>query len=706
MQISLRWVNELVDLESVNLDDLITRLTLSGFEVEESLKVKLPNTTTTALEISATANRSDSLSIQGLSIEIAALLNKIPKRLNYSTKICPWSSMLESSQSMFPIHSSCSGFISLTIENINDFTSPKWLQEKLLASGFPITNDLLDFQNYILVETGYPLELYDLNQIFSEQNTSQIQLSLTPAADCVNFLARNGTNYSVNKLILLLQANNTPISIAGIIGSQKSQYSSSTKTLLVEGSIFNAAHIRQESRRLGLRTDRSSRYEKSLKPTLLLEALYRFVSLLRIRNPNLSCKLHTLAKPVKELDKRIELNYTKVKEVLGPIQKISEAEYTYISPDTITNTLKRLQFQFNYNFQDLKWDIHIPALRNDDIIREIDIIEEIGRIYGFNNFLTRLPNIKEIGTEDIDYQTRKKLTSCLVNLGFNELIQYSLVPSETYITNEISLINPLVKDYSNLRSSLLPNLLKTVSENVKKGNLNLEGFEYGHIFFTDPASIIHEREVISGIFGGFQTKSNWSESFHPISWFEAKGKMEQLFQKLNIKTYWKPYKPGQDHTIFHMYCTAKVVLGNSARLGTFGQISPILANKLNISPDIYLFELDFNIIKNQLQENKLSIYHDYSSYPKITKDLSFIVKDTVSFQTIGELLYFNGSQFLKEVNLLDEYRGTSIPKAHTSVCLQLVFQSDFETLQTEQIESIVKNLTDVLIQSCDAVIRT
>lgn len=706
MQISLRWINELVDLNPVNLDDLITRLTLGGFEVEESLEVKLPNRTTTALEISATANRSDSLSIQGLSIEIAALLNKIPKQLKYSTKICPWSSLLESSESISTMHSACSGFISLSIENVNNFNSPKWLQEKLLASGFSITNNLLDFQNYILIETGYPLEFYDLNQILSEQDSSQIQFSLAPATDYVDFLARNGTNYSIDKLTLLLQANNTPISIAGIMGSQMSQFSLNTKSLFVEGSIFNAAHIRQESRRLGLRTDRSSRYEKSLKPTLLLEALYRFVSLLRIHNPSLICKLHTLAKPINEFDKRIELNYTKVKQVLGPIQKTSRLDYIYISPDTISNALKRLQFQFNYSSQDLKWNILIPTLRSDDIVREIDIIEEIGRIYGFNNFLTRLPNIQQIGTEDIDYQTRKKLTSCLVNLGFNELIQYSLVPSKTYMNNEVPLINPLVKDYSNLRSSLLPNLLKTVSENVKKGNPNLEGFEYGHIFFTNLSSLVYEREVLSGVFGGFQTKSNWSESFHSLSWFEAKGKIEQLFQKLNIKIYWKAYKPGRDHTIFHPYCTAEIVLVGSTTLGTFGQISPILANKLNISNYIYLFELDFNMIKNQLQQNKLSICHDYSSYPKITKDLSFIVKDTISFQTIRELLYLNGSQFLKEINLLDEYRGKSIPKDHTSVCVQLVFQSDSETLQTEQIESIIENLTDILTQGCDVIIRT
>lgn len=706
MQISLRWINELINLETVNLEDLINRLTLGGFEVEEVLEVELSTTKTTALEISATANRSDSLSIQGLSLEIAALLNDIPKQLEYSTKVCPWSPLLDTIQSTTTNHPTCSGFISLTIENLKNFNSPKWLQEKLVASGFPITNDLLDFQNYILVETGYPLELYDFDRVFSTQNETQNQLILAPAKNSVTFLAKNGTNYSVDESTLLFQVNNKPISIAGIIASKESQYSSKTTTLFVEASIFSAAHIRRESRRLGLRTDRSSRYEKSLKSTTLFESVYRFVSLLRICNPNLSCRLHTVAKPVKDLEKRIELKYTNVKQVLGPIQKTKEMEYTYISPKNITDALERLQFQVNYDCQKLKWDIQIPVLRNDDVVQEIDVIEEIGRIYGFNNFLTRLPKIKRIGKEDFDYQIRKKLTSCLVNLGFNELIQYSLVPEETYISNEIPLINPLVKDYSNLRSSLLPNLLKTVAENAKKGNSILEGFEYGHVFLTDPLYVIREIEVIAGSFGGVQMKSNWSDSSHSLGWFEAKGKIEQLFQKLNIKAYWNSYKPAQNRAIFHLYRTAELVLFDGTKLGTFGQISPILANKLNISPNIYLFEFYFNVIADQLQQNKLAIYHNYSLYPKITKDLSFIVKDTIPFETIRERLYFNGSQFLKEVNLLDEYRGKSIPQNHISLCLQLVFQSNQETLQTEQIESIIKNLTNVLAQSFDIRIRT
>jgi phenylalanyl-tRNA synthetase beta chain len=394
-----------------------------------------------------------------------------------------------------------------------------------------------------------------------------------------------------------------------------------------------------------------------------------------------------------------------VKQVLGPIQKITTINDNYISPELITEALKRLQFQVTYDSSKRNWEITIPAFRNDDIVRDIDVIEEIGRLYGFNNFLTRLPAIKNLGKEDSDYRTRKKLTSCLINLGLTELIQYSLVNQESYFKNEVELINPLVKDYSNLRSSLLPNLLKAVEENFKKGNSVLEGFEYGHIFSIDSASSIREREVVAGVFGGFPTKSNWSATNSQLSWFEAKGRMEQLFKKLTIATYWESYQPIREKNIFHFYCTAEIFLSDGTKLGIFGQVSPILAKKLNISTNIYLFELEFEPMKAQLQQNKLAVYQDYSSYPKIIKDLSFIVKDTISFSKIKEVLYLNGSQFLKEINLLDEYRGQSIPSQHTSLCLQLIFQSDLETLQTENVETILTNLTSILTNEFHATIR-
>ena len=705
MEISLNWVNELVNIEAVNLEDLIEKLTLGGFEVEEILEIDINNRKTITLDISATANRSDSLSIQGISLEIAALLNKPLNISKYSTDNFKWKQKIENLSKTFLSNNNCPTFISLTVENLTNLTVPKWLKQKLISSGISPENNLLDFQNYILLETGYPFEFYDLNKIYSESNSSSFNLNITPGTGIKTFSANNDLDYELNDSILVVKANKLPISIAGIIPSKNVCYSSDTTSLLIEGSIFNSVKIRQQSRILGLRTDRSAKYEKSLKNTDLIESCYRLICLLRISNPDLICKLHTITQTFEKDKAPIFLNYKTINQILGPIKESKNSQHNYISPQLINDYLERLRFTFSYNKNNLTWKVNVPYSRSDDIIREIDLIEEIGRLHGFNNFLTQLPEIKTIGVEDPSYKTRKKLTSCFTNLGLNEFIHYSLVNDKTYINNDIKLVNPLLKDCSNLRSSLLPTLIKTVYGNLKNSNTLIEGFEYGHIFSGDIFKVFQEKEYVAGIFGGIKNKSSWSDSSKSLNWFEAKGKIEQLFKKLNFLVYWKAYSPLEHNNMLHPYCSSKLYLINGENLGVFGQIHPILSKKLNLPSDIYLFEFDFELIQNQIQINKLPIYKEYTLYPKIIKDLSFIISNDISFGELKEILYINGSKFLIQINLLDEYNGTSVPDNHTSLCLQLIFQSDKKTLQNKEVDNIVYNLQQLLISKFNVDIR-
>jgi phenylalanyl-tRNA synthetase beta chain len=705
MQISLKWINELVNIETVNLDDLIEKLTLGGFEVEEILELEIGNEKQLVLDVSATANRSDSLSIQGISTEITALLNQQSKTSNYSIKTLDWKQKIKNFSNTVSMNDPCSTFLSVTVKNLDNITVPKWVKQKLISSGINPLNNLLDFQNYILLETGYPFAFYDFDKICSKLNQSEFNLLVSKNENNQYFQANNNIKYELDSSILVVKANELNISIAGIIENQEFSYSENTSSLLIEGSIFNAAQIRQQSRSLGLRTDRSARYEKSLKNTYLSESLYRLISLLRISNPNLICKLHTNSYATEQTRKPIFLYYKTVNEILGPIKKYRQNNFSYITAEMVTSYLDRLNFKFIYDDSELIWEVEIPHLRSDDITREIDLIEEIGRLHGFNNFLTTLPKIKTIGNEDVSYQTRKKITSCLLNLGFNELIHYSLVNETTFLSNEIKLINPLLSDCSSLRSSLLPNLIKTVQENLKQGNLFVEGFEYGHVFFGDIMTNFQEKEYIAGIFGGIKTKSTWSESTKPLTWFEAKGKVEQLFKQLNLSTYWKIYSSLKTTEIFHPYCSAQLYLSNGLILGTFGQIHPVLANRLSLQPEIYLFEFDVELIQHQIQINKLAVYKEYSLYPKIIKDLSFIIRRNITFEKIQEVLYCNGTQFLSEINLLDEYRGSSIPDEQTSLCLQLIFQSDEKTLQNKEIDNTINSLQSVLMTQFDVLIR-
>jgi phenylalanyl-tRNA synthetase beta chain len=705
MQISLKWINELVNIETVKLDDLTEKLTLGGFEVEEVLEVDIDNQKQITLDISATANRSDSLSIQGISREIAALLNKPTNTSTYLIKSENLKQTIFKNARILPPNQDCIIFSSVIVENLTNITVPKWITQKLISSGIIPLNNLLDFKNYILLETGYPFAFYDLDKIKSKLNNSKFNLSISEAKNNQKFIDTNGNEYNLDDSILLIKADEVPLSIAGIIENQEFSYSESTTSLIIEGSIFSAAKIRQQSRNLGLRTDRSARYEKSLKNTYLIESFYRLISLLRISNPNLNCKLQTITKKIDQNPKPILLRYETICEILGPSSELATGQFEYINPKNIENYLNRLNFTFVYDEIKQVWEVQIPHSRTEDITREIDLIEEIGRLHGFNNFLITLPKLKIIGTEDASYKTRKKITSCLLNLGFNELIHYSLVNEKTFIDNEIKLINPLVSEYSSLRVSLLPSLIKTVQENLKQGNSVINGFEYGHVFLFDQATKFKEKEYVAGIFGGSKTKLTWSDSEKALTWFEAKGKVEQLFNQLNLSVNWRNSSENSIGSLFHTYRNAELYIEDDIKIGVFGQIHPILANRLNLSSEIYLFEFDIEIIQNQMKMNQLTIYKEYSSYPKIIKDISFIIQRDVTFKELQETLYSNGTKFLSQINLLDEYTGTSIPDQHISLCLQLIFQSNEKTLQNKEIEEILKNIRFVLMKRFNAIIR-
>ena len=707
MQVPLKWIKEVIDIENIKLEELIERLTLGGFEVEEILEVEVNNTKQIVLDISATANRSDSLSIQGISSEIASLLDKPVNCQSYTEKLVNWKKKIATQEKPMISDLGCSTFLALEIRNISDFRAPKWIQEKLISVGVNPMNNLLDFQTYVLLETGYPFAFYDLEKIQEKAGSLKLNFSIENATINQEFTASNDVTYKLNDSNLIIKANNVPISIAGIIEHENYVYSDTTKTLLVEGSIFNAAKIRQQSRHLGLRTDRSARYEKSLKQTYLIDSLYRLISLLRVKNPNITCKLYTFLQEKEEALKVIKLHYSTIKEILGPISKTTANEYKFIPPQKVSDYLQRLNFEAVYQDSKLTWDVQVPHLRNDDITREIDLIEEVGRLHGFNNFLTTLPKIRTIGTEDLSYQTRTKITSCFLNLGLNELIHYSLVGQDQIKNeeNEIPLINPLLSDYKNLRTSLLPTLVDTAAENLKQSNRVIEGFEYGHVFSGDILDNFKEIEHVAGIFGGTKEKLSWSEPKQIITWFEAKGKIEQFFKQLNIEVYWKIESLSSKNNVFHPYRTAELYLLNGQKLGKFGQIHPAYANMNGLIPETYLFEFILKPIQNQLQENKLSVFQQYSSYPRVIKDLSFIVSKNITFMELKKILSLNGTKFLSEINLLDEYRGSSIPKDCTSLCLQLIFQSNEKTLENKEIERIINNLQSVLTSEFNAIIR-
>lgn len=696
MYTSIDWLNELVNLETTKLEDLIDKLTLGGFEVEETFKIDLNKKQKLVLDVSATANRADSLSVKGIAKEITSLLNEPLKNSKYTTKTFESFKDFEKILSINKNNLGCSILVGVTVENLTHLTSPKWLKEKLICCKIEPQNNLLDFVMYITLETGYPFELYDLEKIQKKVQNSIFKLELDFAKEDCTFNANNGVSYKLDSTIPILTANNYPLSIGGLISNQEVCYTAETKALLIEGSIFTSKQIRHQSRLLGLRTERSGRYEKGLNQAYFIDALIRLLLLLKSTNPTLICKLHTASKVNENSTKYVTVNYKNVLEILGPIKNDSKEAINNLTIIQINSYLKRLDFDFVFDNKNESWTIEIPLVRTDDIQREIDIIEEIGRLHGFNNFLTNLPIVPKTGTEDASYQTRKKLTTYFLNEGLNELIHYSLENTDN--ENSVKLINPLITDYSKLRTSLLPTLIKSVSNNLKQSNSLIEGFEYSHIFVGEVPITYKEEEVVAGIFGGVKIKRLWNELPKSLSWFEAKGKFEDLFKQLNLHVEWRQCKIQKYSTTLHPYKTAELWLDSIYFLGVFGQIHPTVAKEYNIPNDLFLFELSVDVIKDNFEKQQLSLYQPYSLYPKIIKDLSFVIDQNIPFADIESTIWENGSEYLTDIRLLDEYRGSNIPEHKTSLCIQLTFQSTQKTLVTKEIEETINNIENILKQ--------
>lgn len=707
MRISVQWLNELINLKNINFDYLVEKLTLGGFEVEETFEIVTNNQRDIILDITSTANRSDSLSLKGIAKEVAALLdteyNIIPYTVSFLNSEQEIKKLLEETSSIQSTENNCSNFFTIVVENVNNHNSPKWLKQKLISAGINPLNNLLDFKNYITLETGYPFEFYNLEEIISKFGTEKFSLDLG-YRKIDSFLAEDDLNYNLTSDILTVKIEDEILSVAGIIPNKQFVYRTEANSLLIECSIFNSKKIRQTSRALNLRTERSARYEKGLNTNKLIESLWRLLYLLKISNSQISYKFYSAAK-TKEPEKQIiALYYQTIVQTLGPVNDSKNKINRNLKPEEISTYLNRLGFEFNFTKHSKEWTVSIPIERNDDITREIDIIEEIGRLHGFNNFVTFLPDIAKVGSEDLSYQIRKKLTASLLSEGFTEVINYSLVSEQN--SKSIKIINPLIQDYANLRSSLLPNLIETLSNNLKQGNLSLEAFEYGHTFFPLQSSFAKEIEQVAGIFGGIEGKNSWSATPDVLSWFKAKGKIENIFSKLNLWSYWRNDRVKKYDNIFHPYRTTSLYLAPGIYLGIFGQIHPIFAKKFEISSQLYLFEFNFEALKNEFKYQKLPIYKGYSTYPKIVKDLSFIIDQNIPYERIQTIIRSIGTSFLISNQLLDEYTGKGIPQTKKSLCIQLTFQAKDRTLLTKEIDKIVENIKIILIDQFKIVIRT
>lgn len=718
MYISLNWLKNFISLqkfsenaisdETTPIDILlqyykfpVNQLTLAGFEIEDITHKKDAETSNIIIEIDTTPNRSDVNNMVGLSRELRSLMNfPLQKFLAYPdiNQIPTYLSFSKSGLKSHKLKSN--GINSIFFQQLSSITvkdSPPWLRKRLTDVNINPINNIIDLTNYSMAEWGQPMHVYDLDKIAKLTNIGSndtLNISIRNANSNEIFVGLNNVSYELTEDIMLITANNIAIGIAGIIGSAETMVDENTTTILLECGHFDTKKIRQATKKLGLRTEAASLYEKgisSITPRLAFQHTIKLLNLIGDANVKHS---KTLLKTNSKLSQRIiSIQFDSVNKILGSSKINNSSNLTNLTRNEILECFKRLNFNI-INLTPERVLLTIPEYRTHDIESEIDIIEEIGRIYGFNKFLPILPSAKSLGKISREQKHIELTRKFLINNSFNEFIQYSLVLGKE--DQNQTIFNPLSQEYSGLRNTLLPNIVETIKYNIKQRNDCISGFEIGRVFNK---KLNTETTMVAGIFGGSSYRAEWTNQYQILTWYEAKATINNLLQSLNIELEWSQIKANLNEQ-FHPGRSA-LLHQNFQELGVFSQIHPLYAKQNNLPSSLFLFELNLTQI-SQLNLLKTKKYERFSIYPKITKDISFEVSNTITVdQFINKVKtlaqkYETENVFI-DVKLFDNYKNQKLLNSRV-LGLSLTYKSLTKTLLTADIDQITNNITNDIDQ--------
>ncbi len=632
------------------------------------------------LDISPTANRADALSMIGVAREVAALTG--------GELTLPTVPMLEIAPADLAVKiaepQACPAYIGTVIEGVTVAESPLWLQQKLQAAGVRPINNIVDITNYVLLEWGQPLHAFDRDKLQTVAGGQSLTLGVRFAEKTEKMQTLDDQERALTPQNLLITANNHPVAIAGVMGGSRTEVENTTQNLILEAALFDGVTIRRSSKAQNLRSESSTRYERGVNFAGLEAARNRAIALiLELAGGQVVGQAQADNRP--EVTQRsIQLRLERVQAVLGPVQK-PEAIGQITSAD-VERILTDLNCQLTLiTEQPVVWNVTVPSYRDRDIEREIDLIEEVARLYGYDHFLDELPNKTEAGGLSLEYQLERQIRSHLRGLGLTEVVHYSLVKPQG---PEVVLANPLFVEYSALRTNLLDGLIEALSHNQSQGNGILNAFEIGRIFWQNGEGI-QEADALAGVLGGeLYPVGRWTEGGKPaaMTWYEAKGILENLFDHLSLAV---EYQPESKDARLHPGRTASLwVKGHY--LGTLGQFHPQFCLAKNLPDSVYGFELKLAVLLEALQQEQRLTPHfrAYATYPAVERDLAFYAPITVSVADLMKVMDQAGGELLDQIQLFDDYRGESVPTDQRSLAFSLAYRAGDRTLTDSEVDPV------------------
>jgi phenylalanyl-tRNA synthetase beta chain len=480
------------------------------------------------------------------------------------------------------------------------------------------------------------------------------------------------------------------------MGGKETEVTERTINLVLEAALFDKTAVRRSARAQGLRTEASARYERGVNHAALEIATARALELIldiaggEVINQSVSDRRPTDTRT-------ITLRLERVQEVLGSVES-EDGEGIDLGGEIVTSVLSALSFELKSTGQDI-WEVTVPPYRYADIEREIDLIEEIARIYGYDKFQETLPPRTELGYLGEDEFLKRKIRECFRAVGLTELTHSSLCsPTKS---DQVKIINPVAHEYSALRLDLTSGLIEAFAFNLNQGNGCLWAFEIGRVFGLDEEGSV-ESDLIGGIFGGDPTVGTWQHNTKPLDWYAAKGVLETVFNRLGLTV---EYQPDHQNLRLHPGRTASLWISGE-RLGTFGQLHPEVCQTHDLPQEVYAFELDLDTLLDAIDRQSVTIFQAFSTYPPSDRDIAFFVPLKVSVAEIQRAIAFTGGSLLDSMSLFDQYLGEGVPEGVRSLAFRLVYRASDRTLTDADINPVHQKIRDVLEEKFRATLRS
>ncbi len=647
----------------------------------------------TLFEIGLTPNRSDCLSVIGIARDIAAKLGLKLK--------APDSALLEGTEAVDSVigvtiesPELCLRYAARYISGCKIAPSPEWLVKRLNSIGIRSINNVVDVTNLIMMELGQPLHAFDCDRLSGKR------IVVRTAKEGEQFTSLDNQPRVLTTADLVICDAERPVALAGVMGGLNSEIESTTTSILLESAFFKPAAIRKTAKRLGLHTESSHRFERGIDIDNVTRALDRAASLIVELAGGVQAKGCIDVYPGKSDRVAITFRPEKANELIG----------IDLERDDIIDILARLECGISQNV-DGSCAV-IPPHYRIDIEREIDLIEEIARLNGYD----KIPATMPIARVTSDRPTRsqeieKRLRDLLVNNGMTEIINFSFTSPEAagkLLLNDddprrtaIKLANPLVDEQSVMRTTLLPGLLETTARNMNFRSLDLKLFEMRRVYLPgDGESMPHEPLYIVGAITGSRDGDGWSRPNEPVDFFDAKGIVEAVLDYLDIGgVSWSVDNP---ESYYHPGKSCRIFAGREC-IGSVGELHPIVQKNFEIEKPVYCFELDFEKLV-KLSRTKKTVTAP-SRFPDSSRDIAMLVPESLAAVKIVDCIKAEKAKEIERVQIFDVYRGKGVPEGHKSIAVRVRYRSFERTLAEEEITSLHNKIISNLIEKLNVTMR-